>query len=184
MTTTKLIPREPSVVTRDEAFCSTTEDARRFLCNVLENAVECIPMEADCGRNASFATAVDGLGYTISYDTEPVGDESLGIMRCYNIRIERNESYDMAPCECNQYRIRFYESAEVRIDPFEFAWMLSAHYIEVTAKADRPLYLFVHARSRADLLDFTHDVNRAFGPLIFESIEGASRYGYEEIDFS
>lgn len=68
-----------------------------------------------------------------------------------------------------QYRITFYESAEVRIDPFEFAWLLSKHGIDVVAKSERPM-LFVQC-DRDALAGFVCDVNRQYGPLIFEDVE-------------
>ena len=79
-----------------------------------------------------------------------------------------------------QYRITFYRSAEVRIDPFEFAWLLSKRNLEVVAKNEVPM-LFVRAESQEELLEFAKDVNRQYGPLIFDAIEVATGNGYEEI---
>lgn len=68
-----------------------------------------------------------------------------------------------------QYRIEFYESAEMRIDPFEFAWLLSKHNMNVVAKNERPM-LFVRC-SEFDVTTFMIDVNRQFGPLIFKQVD-------------
>ena len=68
-----------------------------------------------------------------------------------------------------QYRIKFYESAEVRVDPFELAWLLSKHYVDVVAKNDRPM-LFVQC-SEFDVTTFMIDVNHQFGPLIFKQVD-------------
>ena len=80
-----------------------------------------------------------------------------------------------------QYRIKFYESAEVRVDPFELAWLLSKHYVNVVAKNDRPM-LFVQC-GRDELAAFVRDVNHQWGPLIFEDIEVPQREfgGFESI---
>lgn len=81
----------------------------------------------------------------------------------------------------SQYRIKFYESAEVRVDPFEFAWLLSKHDIDVVAKNDRPM-LFVQC-GRDSLAGFVRDVNRQYGPLIFEDVEIPQREfgGFESV---
>lgn len=80
--------------------------------------------------------------------------------------------------ERTQYRITFYESAEVRVDPFELAWLLSKHECEVVAKNEVPM-LFVLA-SQGDLVAFLEDVNREYGPLVFKAIEEASDGEYVE----
>lgn len=68
-----------------------------------------------------------------------------------------------------QYRITFYPTATVRIDPFEFAWLLSKHELEVVAKADNPDRLFVQ-ESYDNIGKFIDEVNRTFGPLLFEEV--------------
>jgi len=68
-----------------------------------------------------------------------------------------------------QYRIEFYQSAEVRIDPFEFAWLLSKHEMDVVAKNEVPM-LFVQCRE-FDVTTFMIDVNRLYGPLIFKQVD-------------
>lgn len=80
-----------------------------------------------------------------------------------------------------QYRIKFHENAEVRVDPFEFAWLLSKHDIDVVAKNDRPM-LFVQC-DRDSLAGFVRDVNRQYGPLIFEDVEIPQRElgGFESV---
>ncbi|MBR2682508.1 MAG: hypothetical protein IKE22_04485 [Atopobiaceae bacterium] len=82
----------------------------------------------------------------------------------------------------HQYRIKFYESAEVRVDPFEFAWLLSKHDISVVAKNDRPVLLFVQC-DRDSLAGFVRDVNRQYGPLIFKDVEIPQREfgGFESV---
>ena len=76
----------------------------------------------------------------------------------------------MSTCK-RQYRIEFYESAEVRIDPFEFAWLLSKHDMDVVAKNERPM-LFVRC-TEFDVTTFMIDVNRLYGPLIFKQVDVA-----------
>lgn len=85
-----------------------------------------------------------------------------------------------------QYRITFYKSAETRVDPFELAWLLAKHGIEVIAKNERPM-LFVMC-SLKHLKEFADEVNREFGPLIFKAIEEPTTYwdggfGYTDVDF-
>ena len=185
----KLTVREIAVVTKDEALCTTAEDASMFLLRVLNlngGHAECIPMECSSGKSISFVTAVDGLGYTLTYKTSDVGlgDGASDFVRIVDANIERNEAFDCEPRNYRKYRITFYESAEVRLDPFEFAWLLSKYQIEVTAKADlREPRLFVRARNRSQLLNFANAVNHSAGPLIFKSIAGGGCYGYEEIEF-
>ncbi len=69
----------------------------------------------------------------------------------------------------NQYRITFHRNAEGRIDPFEMAWLLSKHCMDVVAKNEVPM-LFVHC-SEFDLVTFMIDMNRQFGPLIFKQVD-------------
>lgn len=77
------------------------------------------------------------------------------------------------------YRIEFHKSAEMRIDPFEFAWLLSKHNMDVTAKNERPM-LFVRC-SEFDVTTFIIDVNHLYGPLIFKQIDVAvPGGGYED----
>lgn len=68
-----------------------------------------------------------------------------------------------------QYRIEFYKSAEVRVDPFELAWLLSKHDMDVVAKNERPM-LFVQC-NEFDLTTFMIDVNHQFGPLVFKQVD-------------
>lgn len=68
-----------------------------------------------------------------------------------------------------QYRIEFHKSAEVRVDPFELAWLLSKHGMDVVAKNEVPM-LFVQC-SEFDLTTFMIDVNRLYGPLIFKQVD-------------
>ena len=68
-----------------------------------------------------------------------------------------------------QYRIEFHKGAEVRIDPFEFAWLLSKHDMDVVAKDERPM-LFVQC-TEFDVITFMIDVNRLYGPLIFKQVD-------------
>ena len=69
----------------------------------------------------------------------------------------------------NKYRIEFHRSAETRIDPFELAWLLSKHNMDVVAKNEIPM-LFVRC-SEFDVTTFMIDVNRQFGPLIFKQVD-------------
>lgn len=69
----------------------------------------------------------------------------------------------------NRYRIEFHKSAEMRVDPFEFAWLLSKHEMYVMAKNERPM-LFVDC-NEFDLTTFMIDVNRQYGPLIFKQVD-------------
>ena len=79
-----------------------------------------------------------------------------------------------------QFRITFHESADWRLDTFEFAWLLSKHDIDVVAKNDRPM-LFVQC-TEDDLREFMADVNRIAGPLIFKAVEVSEPgIGYIEI---
>jgi hypothetical protein len=85
-----------------------------------------------------------------------------------------------------QYRITFYKSAETRVDPFELAWLLAKHGIDVVAKNERPM-LFVTC-SLKRLKEFADEVNREFGSLIFKAIEEPTTYwdgdfGYTDVDF-
>jgi hypothetical protein len=85
-----------------------------------------------------------------------------------------------------KYRITFYKSAETRVDPFELAWLLAKHGIEVMAKNERPM-LFVTC-SLKHLKEFADEVNREFGSLIFKAIEEPTTYwdgnfGYTDVDF-
>jgi len=80
-----------------------------------------------------------------------------------------------------QYRITFHLSAEHRLDPFEFAWLLAKHDLEVVAKNEVPM-LFVRAKSGSDVTDFCDDVNRTFGPLIFKDVEVAVDHEYVPLD--
>ena len=72
----------------------------------------------------------------------------------------------------DQYRITFYPSATVRLDPLEFAWLLSKHNLEVVAYSDNawPM-LFVRAYYPHNVSGFMRDVNRVDGPLIFDHVE-------------
>lgn len=84
----------------------------------------------------------------------------------------------MTTCK-RQYRIEFHKSAETRIDPFEFAWLLSKHDMDVVAKNERPM-LFVRY-SEFDVTTFMIDVNRLYGPLIFKHVDVAvPGKGYED----
>jgi len=178
----RLTAREHTVVPRSNAMCESDHDARVLLARVLGvgDSVECVPLESDAGRRLHFATACDGRGYTLSYRTEQVGEGS-GLVRVVDAKVERNEVYDRAPKDYAQYRITFY-GRSARMNPLEFAWLLSKHEVEVVAKADACDVIFVRAASRKVLLDWANDVNHAFGPLIFETIEGAGPQGYEEIE--
>lgn len=69
----------------------------------------------------------------------------------------------------NQYRIEFHEDACKRIDPFEFAWLLSKHDMDVVAKNERPM-LFVRC-TEFDVTTFMIDVNHQFGPLVFKQVD-------------
>ena len=68
-----------------------------------------------------------------------------------------------------QYRIEFHRDADKRIDPFELAWLLSKHDMDVVAKNERPM-LFVQY-SDFNLVAFIADVNREFGSLVFKQID-------------
>ena len=81
----------------------------------------------------------------------------------------------------NQYRLHFYPSAEVRIDPFELAWLLSKHELDVVAKNEQPT-LFVQADSAERVIRFAQEINRQFGALIFRSITVSTDDGYVDID--
>lgn len=81
-----------------------------------------------------------------------------------------------------QFRISFYESATVRLDPLEFAWILSKHGVEVVGISDNGLMLFVRARSIDAVTRFTNEINDLDGPLIFESVEYLGESGYEQFD--
>ena len=80
-----------------------------------------------------------------------------------------------------QYRITFHLSAEHRLDPFELAWLLSKHNLEVVAKNDVPM-LFVWAKSDSNVTDFCDEVNREFGPLIFKDVDVAVDHEYVPLD--
>ena len=69
----------------------------------------------------------------------------------------------------SQYRIEFHEDACKRIDPFEFAWLLSKHDMDVVAKNERPM-LFVRC-SEFDVTTFVIDASREFGAQIFSRID-------------
>lgn len=69
----------------------------------------------------------------------------------------------------HQYRIEFHKDVEKRIDPFEFAWLLSKHDMDVVAKNERPM-LFVRC-TEFNLVTFMIDVNDEFGSLIFKQVD-------------
>ena len=79
-------------------------------------------------------------------------------------------------------RITFCRGAERRLDPFEFAWLLSKYDLEVMAKSDRIVRLFVQANDEDSILGFEREVEGQFGQLIFESIEVWTDDGYADID--
>lgn len=81
-----------------------------------------------------------------------------------------------------QYRITFYDSAEVRLDPLEFAWLLSEHDIEVVGKRDGAPVLIVQAIYGEQIERFMADVNRQSGPLIFRDVEVLTAEGYEPFE--
>ena len=82
-----------------------------------------------------------------------------------------------------RYRITFYESACVRLDPFEFAWCLAKNCIEVVGKEpDRPV-LHVRAVYPEQIERFANEVNRMDGPLIFDKVEVATPEGFAEYEF-
>ena len=81
-----------------------------------------------------------------------------------------------------KYRISFYPSAETRIDPFELAWLLSKYDLEVVAKNERPM-LFVMSSSDCAVYEFCSEVNRQFGPLIFDSVEIETKDGFIPFSF-
>ena len=82
-----------------------------------------------------------------------------------------------------RYRITFYPSAEVRLDPFEFAWLLSKHCVEVIGKEPSKPVLHVRAMYPEQIERFAAEVNRMDGPLIFEKVEAATPDGYVEYEF-
>jgi hypothetical protein len=99
--------------------------------------------------------------------------------------VERDEQ-ERRDGVAKQYRITFYESAETRVDPFELAWLISKHDLDVVAKNELPM-LFVQCKLK-DLKAFADEVNRQFGPLIFKAIEEPTTYwdgnfGYTDVDF-
>ena len=82
----------------------------------------------------------------------------------------------------DQYRIKFYLSAEVRIDPFDLAWFIAKNNIEVVGKTDGEPTLFVKA-TEEDLIAFMAEVNHDSGPLIFKQVAMmANGRGYMEVD--
>jgi hypothetical protein len=179
----KIEVREGAVVPTFDAWFESERNARMFLARVLDpgDSIEYVPMEATAGESISFVTACDGRGWTLRFETRPLGSSEL-MVRVVNAMLVRNDSYDVKPREYAQYRITFYESAKILLDPFELAWLLSKHDVTVTAKNETPA-LFVCVRSREGLLKFAHDVNRQWGHLIIKTIEGAGPQGYEEIEF-
>ena len=82
-----------------------------------------------------------------------------------------------------KYRITFYPSSEVRLDPFEFAWLLAKHYVEVIGKEPNRPVLHVRAMYPEQIERFAADVNRMDGPLIFDKIEVATPHGFAEYEF-
>jgi hypothetical protein len=133
--------------------------------------VECLPMEASCGSYVTFAVKDGGRGYGMRYAFEPVDLETdMQFVRVTDVEIVRDAAFDLSIKDAKRFRMRFYDNARHRIDPFEFAWLLSRYEIEVVAKADSMPLLFVKAASPDDLWDFTHSVNTHAGVLVFESV--------------
>lgn len=69
----------------------------------------------------------------------------------------------------HQYRIEFHKGAQARVDPFELAWLLSKHNMDVVSKNEVPM-LFVQC-SEFDVTTFVIDVNRQFGSLVFKQVD-------------
>lgn len=82
-----------------------------------------------------------------------------------------------------RYRITFHESASVRIDPFEFAWLLASNCIEVVGKEPDRSVLHVRAVYPEQVERFADEVNDMYGALIFDSIEVATPHGFAEYEF-
>ena len=70
-----------------------------------------------------------------------------------------------------QYRITFYESAKARLDPLEFAWLVSRHNLGIVGKPESRPALIIQCRWPDQIAKFASDVNALYGPLIFESVE-------------
>jgi hypothetical protein len=182
----KLTLREHALVTKREMMCDDHASTQYFFKALLNEDVECIPLEGTPGMSITFATAVDGKAYTITYRTEVVidGSKITDLYRIVNAAIVRSPEYDMMPREYHQYRITFHKGAEERMTPLELAWLFSKYDVEIVAKSDYKPMVMVKAPSRSNLYRFMCDVNNDFGSLIFCSVEGAGANGYEEIDFS
>ncbi len=86
----------------------------------------------------------------------------------------------------NQYRIRFYESAETCVDPFELAWLIAKHDLDIVAKSDTRKPIIWVRCTKKHLKSFADEINRQFGPLIFDAIEEPdpdAPDGYSEVQF-
>ena len=172
--------RENPTVTRDMALCTTDFEARMLLAQVIESpTVEMVPMESSYG-SLSFVTPVNGLGYTLSYDCEGFDDdEKHDLLRITDALVWRNESYDQKPREYPLYRITFCAEATHRMDPLDLVWLFSHNNVIVFGKSGTRL--FVAATYRTQLRSLAVDMDYAFGTRVIERIEGAGRYGYEQL---
>lgn len=175
----RIVLRERPTVTRDMALCTTDFEARMLLAQVIVSPnVEMVPMESSYGR-LSFVTPVNGLGYTLSYECEGFDGDKHDLLRITDARIWRNESYDEKPREYPQYLITFRADAKHLMDPLELVWLFAKSGIDVITKIGLRLFVTVPYRTQLQML--VKDMEHAFGARVIECIEGAGRYGYEQL---
>ena len=79
------------------------------------------------------------------------------------------------------FRLHFEPDAAERIDPFELAWLLSKHELEVVAKNERPM-LFVKTNDGDGVLAFMDEISRQYGVNLFCAIEVETDHGYASLD--